>query len=164
MDNEGQVQVSTVFTWQESPRAFEYVIQVADDENFTSETLIELTSEEETVTVNTPLDYAKIYYWRVKATNVGGESEYTDPQQFTTVVQETAILPNYPNPFNASTTVRFELSQSSDVRLDLFDSVGRRVATIVDGERPAGVYFERIQANAYASWQAILWKCRRWRS
>lgn len=151
MNNEGQVQVSTVFTWQESLRAFEYVIQVSEDENFTSETLIELTSEEETVTVNTPLEYAKIYYWRVKATNVGGESEYTDPQQFTTVVQETAILPNYPNPFNASTTVRFELSQSSDVRLDLFDSVGRRVATIVDGERPAGVYFERIQANAYAS-------------
>lgn len=150
-DNESQVRVNTVFTWQESARAFEYVIQVSEDESFTSESLRELTTSETTVSVNEPLEYATIYYWRVKATNVGGESDWSEPEQFTTVVQETAILPNYPNPFNASTTIRFELAQTSEITLDIFDSVGRRVATLVNEERQPGVYFEQVQAAGYAS-------------
>ena len=103
------------------------------------------------MTVNNPLEFATIYYWRVKATNVGGESEFSDPQQFTTVVQETAIMPNYPNPFNASTTIRFQLAESSEVTLDVFDTVGRRIATLVNEEMQPGVYFESLQAAGYAS-------------
>ncbi len=150
-ENESQVPVNTTFTWQESVRAAEYVIQVSLDESFPSETVQELNSSEESVTVNSPLEYAMIYYWRVKATNVGGESDWTEPQQFTTVVQETAIMPNYPNPFNASTTIRFQLAENSDVTLDVFDTVGRRIATLVDEERQPGVYFEQLQAAGYAS-------------
>lgn len=150
-ENESQVPVNTTFTWQESARAAEYVIQISQDQGFPSETVRELTSSEESAMVNSPLEYAMIYYWRVKATNVGGESDWTEPQQFTTVVQETAIMPNYPNPFNASTTIRFQLAENSDVTLDIFDTVGRRIATLVDEERQPGVYFEQLQAAGYAS-------------
>lgn len=150
-DDESQVPVNAMFSWQESARAFEYVIQISKDESFPSGELIELTSTEETATVESPLEYATIYYWRVKATNVGGESDFSSPRQFTTVVQETAIMPNYPNPFNGSTTIRFQLSQSSEVTLDVFDTVGRRIVTLVQEERQPGVYFEQIQAAGYAS-------------
>ena len=150
-DNQSQVPVNAMFSWLESARAFDYVIQVSQDETFPAETIAELTSSEETVTVNNPLEFATIYYWRVKATNVGGESEFSDPQQFTTVVQETAIMPNYPNPFNASTTIRFQLAESSEVTLDVFDTVGRRIATLVNEEMQPGVYFESLQAAGYAS-------------
>lgn len=149
--DESQIPVNATFSWQESARAFEYVIQVSQDESFPSESLIELNSSEESVTVNTPLEYATIYYWRVKATNVGGESDFSAPRQFTTVVQETAIMPNYPNPFNASTTIRFQLAETSEVTLDIFDTVGRKIATLVKEQRQPGVYFEPLQAAGYAS-------------
>jgi len=150
-ENQTQVSVNTTFTWQESARAFDYVIQIAQGEDFETETVIELNSPDETVSVENPLEFATIYYWRVKATNVGGESDYSEPQQFTTVVQETAIRPNYPNPFNASTTIRFQLAENSEVVLDIFDTVGRRIATLVNEERPPGVYFEQFQGNRFAS-------------
>jgi hypothetical protein len=45
---------------------------------------------------------------------------------------------NYPNPFCRSTTIRWHLSEHSHVRLYLFDSTGRLVATLADGEFPEG--------------------------
>ena len=49
-----------------------------------------------------------------------------------------ALQGNYPNPFNPSTTVVFTLEKASHTRLEVFDISGRRVATLVDGERAAG--------------------------
>ena len=45
---------------------------------------------------------------------------------------------NFPNPFNPVTTIRFQLDESSRVRLDIFDVRGALVRTLVDGARPAG--------------------------
>jgi hypothetical protein len=45
---------------------------------------------------------------------------------------------NFPNPFNPVTTIRFQLEESSRVRLDIFDVRGALVRTLVDGARPAG--------------------------
>ncbi|MEW5702446.1 MAG: FlgD immunoglobulin-like domain containing protein [Candidatus Zixiibacteriota bacterium] len=48
--------------------------------------------------------------------------------------------PSYPNPFNASTVIRFGLPADRHVRLDVFDILGRRVRTLIDEDRPAGSY------------------------
>jgi len=48
------------------------------------------------------------------------------------------ILPNYPNPFNPHTTIRFVLSEENRVRIDIFDVRGRSITTLADGRRPAG--------------------------
>ncbi|MEM8557339.1 MAG: T9SS type A sorting domain-containing protein [Bacteroidota bacterium] len=45
---------------------------------------------------------------------------------------------NYPNPFTQTTTIRFGLPVSSDVRLDVYDLLGRRVVTVVEEPRAAG--------------------------
>lgn len=50
----------------------------------------------------------------------------------------TGRLSNYPNPFNPSTTVRFELAKAAPVRLDLFDARGRLVKSLARGDRAAG--------------------------
>jgi hypothetical protein len=47
---------------------------------------------------------------------------------------------NYPNPFNSSTLIRFTLPTNNVIRLDVFDILGRRVATLVDGLRESGTY------------------------
>ena len=51
-----------------------------------------------------------------------------------------ALGPNYPNPFNPSTIIPYQLAASSQVRLEVFNLLGQRITTLVDGERPAGFH------------------------
>jgi hypothetical protein len=52
---------------------------------------------------------------------------------------KTELFPNYPNPFNPSTTIRYTLSTRQHVRIEVFDVAGARVKKLVDEDRPAGV-------------------------
>ena len=44
------------------------------------------------------------------------------------------LIGNYPNPFNPSTHLRFALPQAAAVRLDIYDGLGQRIRTLVDGQ------------------------------
>lgn len=50
------------------------------------------------------------------------------------------LADNYPDPFNAATTIAYELATETHVRLEILDARGRRVETLVDGLRPAGAH------------------------
>jgi hypothetical protein len=58
------------------------------------------------------------------------------------------VLGNYPNPFNERTTIRFILPERSGVRLDVFDLLGRKVATIVNGAMDAGEHAMILDGTA----------------
>jgi hypothetical protein len=58
---------------------------------------------------------------------------------------------NYPNPFNTTTTVRFDLQRASDVRVDIFNALGRLVTTAIHGHRGAGVHEVTVQAADWPS-------------
>jgi hypothetical protein len=62
-----------------------------------------------------------------------------------------ALAQNFPNPFNPTTTIHFSLAQQSRVRLEVFNMLAQRVATLVDEERPAGTYSERFDGTHLAS-------------
>jgi hypothetical protein len=47
---------------------------------------------------------------------------------------------NYPNPFNPSTVISYQLAVGSQVTLKIFDVIGNEVGTLVNEEKPAGVY------------------------
>ena len=49
-----------------------------------------------------------------------------------------ALHQSYPNPFNLSTTIPFDLPESGTVSLTVYDLLGRKVATVMDEELPAG--------------------------
>ena len=51
-----------------------------------------------------------------------------------------ALGQNYPNPFNPSTIIPYHLSASSRVRLEVFNLLGQRLATLVDAEQAAGAH------------------------
>ena len=54
------------------------------------------------------------------------------------VPMRTALMQNFPNPFNPSTTIRFTLATAGPVTLKVFATTGQEVATLVDGVRGAG--------------------------
>ncbi len=57
-----------------------------------------------------------------------------------------ALDQNYPNPFNPATTIQYTLGTASDVKLAVFDVLGRKVATLVDGTQPTGTYEVTFEA------------------
>ena len=57
--------------------------------------------------------------------------------------QTIALGSNYPNPFNPSTLIPYQLAATSPVRLEVFNVLGQRVATLVDEEQSAGSYRAR---------------------
>ena len=63
----------------------------------------------------------------------------------------TTLLQNYPNPFNPNTNVQFRLSSSSSVTLSVYDILGRKVMTVVEGNLTAGIHTYALNFNAYAS-------------
>ncbi len=72
-----------------------------------------------------------------------------------------ALYPNYPNPFNPSTTITYSLDRKGEVSLKVFNLLGQEVATLVNGtfgpgaravqfnatNLSSGIYFYRLQAN-----------------
>jgi len=58
---------------------------------------------------------------------------------------------NYPNPFNPSTTIKYELPQSSTVRLGVYDILGREVSVLVDQRKNAGSYEVKFDGSNLAS-------------
>ncbi|MBD3232936.1 MAG: T9SS type A sorting domain-containing protein [candidate division Zixibacteria bacterium] len=74
-----------------------------------------------------------------------------------------------PNPFNAKTNITFELSQQSDVKLDIYNILGRKVVTLAEGnynagtyninwdasDQPSGVYFYRLSTPEEVKTQRI---------
>ncbi|PIS45777.1 MAG: peptidase S8, partial [Ignavibacteria bacterium CG08_land_8_20_14_0_20_37_9] len=57
----------------------------------------------------------------------------------------------YPNPFNPSTTISYEIPKAGFVWLKLYDVLGREVATLVNEEKIAAKYDIEFKANILAS-------------
>lgn len=64
---------------------------------------------------------------------------------------ETRLNGNYPNPFNPSTRIGYELATAGAVRLSVYDILGREVAVLVNQERAAGRYEVSFDASGLSS-------------
>jgi hypothetical protein len=64
---------------------------------------------------------------------------------------EFALSQNFPNPFNPSTVIGYQLSVSGRARLTVYDVLGREIANLVDGEMPAGSHTVTFDASKLTS-------------
>jgi len=76
------------------------------------------------------------------ATGVGGQPN--GPREF-------ALKQNFPNPFNPTTAISYQLAAGSVVSLNVYDILGRLVATLVNGYQHQGNYTVRFDASRLAS-------------
>lgn len=137
-------------SWVGSPGASSYRLQIALDN-----LMVQRVYDDSTLTVTglvAPLLNANTtYFWRVRAKGSAGSSSYSVIRQFTTgttivsagdmppeMAQEFVLHQNFPNPFNPSTTIPFELSTAAFVTLKVHDLLGREIRTILHQEMPTG--------------------------
>ncbi|TVR18768.1 MAG: T9SS C-terminal target domain-containing protein [Balneolaceae bacterium] len=71
-----------------------------------------------------------------------------DPSE---IPQTIELNQNYPNPFNSGTIINYRLPRSNFVTLEVFDLLGRRIATLADGFRDAGSYDVPFDASGLSS-------------
>lgn len=62
------------------------------------------------------------------------------PASIKTAINDFTLYQNFPNPFNPSTTIRFELVRTSKIALEIFDVLGKKINTIAAGAFPKGRY------------------------
>jgi len=74
-----------------------------------------------------------VSFWR----NNEGNSVNREPS---TVNRSFTLLPNYPNPFNASTTIPFTLDQKLSVKIVVYNQLGQNVITLFDGIMNSGMH------------------------
>ena len=67
------------------------------------------------------------------------------------ISNEFVLYQNYPNPFNPSTKIIFSIPYKTKVRIDVYDTLGRKVAELINGERLAGTYEVNFEAKNLSS-------------
>jgi PKD repeat protein/pimeloyl-ACP methyl ester carboxylesterase len=67
------------------------------------------------------------------------------------IIDNFAMEDNFPNPFNPSTTVRYQLPAVSDVKIEMYNIAGQRVMQVFDANQNAGRYTLNIDMSAFSS-------------
>ncbi|MGM0738961.1 MAG: endonuclease/exonuclease/phosphatase family protein [Bacteroidota bacterium] len=108
-----------------------------------------------------------IYFANIR---LGDEPDITSAELDSELPTRFGLDQNYPNPFNPATSIAFQLPENSRVTLEVYDVIGRRVATLVDdnlnaghhevsfdGTRLAsGVYVYRMQAGDFIQTRKLM--------
>ena len=141
--------------------AEQYHLQLSAESNF-ADLLIDEDSLQDT-TFLFPNDLAENtqYYWRVRASNDSGYSEWSEVFVFTTemsvsitndqIPDEFTLKQNFPNPFNPVTQIKYALAEPSDVRLTVYNMLGQRVAVLVNERKSAGWHTVTFDASELSS-------------
>ena len=110
-------------------------------------------------------DYRSGNYFDIYATGFDTSGFITTVKGETVNPLEFALLQNYPNPFNPATTINYQLPNTSNVKLTIYDALGHEVNLLVNETQnagnhqiewnaaafPSGVYFYRLEAGSFVS-------------
>ncbi len=146
------ISLTPVMTWNSAVNAEGYQLLISRDLNFNN-----IVHENDSLTqlhYNVPpniLSVNSLYFWRVRAFNAAGYGTWSSTYNFRTALlginQISNDIPdsydlhsNYPNPFNPTTKIRFDLPKQSSVKILLFDITGKELGKVLDLELEAGVY------------------------
>ena len=75
----------------------------------------------------------------------------TDVEDDELLVNEFKLYNNYPNPFNPSTKIKFNVPSISDVTIRIYDVLGNEIETLVNQEKTAGTYEVEFNSEGISS-------------
>lgn len=154
-------------SWNPSANATSYRVQISRDVNFVTTILDRSGLTATTFVVGAKLTRGTIYYWRVLAINPAGQSAWSVVYSFQvsgsvtqpivaskarsvqSLPSEYELAQNFPNPFNPSTTLKYQLPAASRVSINVYTIHGQLLETLVDEEQPAG--YNSVTWNAGSS-------------
>ncbi|MDR9415777.1 MAG: GLUG motif-containing protein [Gracilimonas sp.] len=151
-----------VFSWAAANRAEDYQLQISADDEFES-TLFDTTlaATDTVFAMATNLPEKRMLYWRMKAHNIGGESNWSEIWSFIPLIPpaknnkfnrlDYTLEQNYPNPFNPVTYIRYSIPEPGKVLLDVLNMLGQTVATLVDDYKSAGWHTAVFDASELSS-------------
>lgn len=97
------------------------------------------------------LTSSRIYY-RLKQIDLDGSFRLSNEISVdNNLVSSFELEQNYPNPFNPSTTIRFNIPITEKVKIEVFNTVGNKVATLLNGLKEAGKHEVQFEAENLAS-------------
>jgi hypothetical protein len=113
---------------------------------------------------NRNIQPGRAYWYKLVDVDYSGRRHEHQPMSVQTAF-EYALDQNYPNPFNPSTAIQFSLEKPGKTVLEIYNTLGQKVATLVNGELSAGahryqwnasglasgVYFYRLQSNEFVA-------------
>ncbi|MCC6396367.1 MAG: T9SS type A sorting domain-containing protein [Bacteroidetes bacterium] len=95
-------------------------------------------------------EHARILTWMNTGTDPDGPDGVPSPLN-TRFPEQFALHQNYPNPFNPHTTIRYAVPFHTRILLEICNTLGQRVHTLVDAEVDAGVHSVRFDGTGLAS-------------
>ncbi len=144
------------FVWTTVSGVLNYELQISKTNAFLN---LEYAATPPNNYQNVSILYANtLYYWRVRGIgNAGVVGEWSDVWNFmignTTSVDENKIPTefkleqNYPNPFNPTTVISYQLPAPSNVKITVYDVLGKKIAMLVNSEKAAGRYQTSFSAS-----------------
>lgn len=110
------------------------------------------TEPQEYSFIDNHLSRAGVYLYKLIQVDYDGtETEYGPIKYRYGAPADFAISQNYPNPFNPVTVVPYQIAEPSEVRLDVYNILGRHVQTLVDETREPGTYNVEFDGSNLAS-------------
>lgn len=83
--------------------------------------------------------------------NTTGAITPTSIETLSEIPSQISLYQNYPNPFNPTTRISFGLHQQSDVKIEVYNTIGSLVTSFNLGSRPAGLHQITLDASNWAS-------------
>ncbi|PIO47053.1 MAG: hypothetical protein CMR00_12445 [[Chlorobium] sp. 445] len=90
------------------------------------------------------------YYYRLQDVDFNGVIHTTELKEFT-MPKAYSLSQNYPNPFNPSTTIEFNLRYPGQTALEIYNLLGQKVMTVVEGNLAAGSYRYQLNLSGLSS-------------
>jgi len=91
------------------------------------------------------------YSYRLKQIDTDGKFEYSDVVEVLLVPDEFFLSQNFPNPFNPSTTISYQVQTKSHIQLFIYDALGNKVAQLINEEKEQGTYEVEIDGSNLTS-------------
>ncbi|MCF7832527.1 MAG: T9SS type A sorting domain-containing protein [Candidatus Marinimicrobia bacterium] len=92
-----------------------------------------------------PEDYKNLLYF------MDVHYDLTDVEDIVDIPAEFELEQNYPNPFNPITTIAFDIHQAGEYSLDVYNTLGRKVKTLINDYKGAGHYEIELDGSSMSS-------------